>query len=282
MRIGFTDQYSEKRVQFAGQAGFDCLEIHVAPGAALDADQPGSLRRAAEKCAEAGVEIASFAVDVNHLAADPDQRAINNKYMIAAMREAAALGVRIITTNTWGNSALDLEGNLPVYTEVFSRFAEVAEEVDVVIGMENCPHLHGYPLAIGNIGYAPEAWEELFAAVPSWRIGLEFDPSHLMWLGVDYVRAVYDFGDRIHIVHAKDTEVLEAELGRKGIFGQGWWRYRMPGWGEIHWKNFMTALYEVGFDGALIIEHEDPVFEGERFEEGLRMGLRFLRQMTPV
>ncbi len=281
MDIGFTGQYSEEKVLFAAQAGFECLELYVAPGASLDADEPATFRHAAEQCAEAGVEIASFLIDVNHLAANPAARAINNQYMIKAMREAAAVGVRIITTNTWGNPDLDLQGNLPVYQEVFSHYAEVAEELDVVIGMENCPHLSTYPMKLGNIGYAPKAWEEMFAAVPSWRIGLEFDPSHLMWLGVDYVRAVYDFGDRIHIVHAKDTEVMEGELGRQGIFGSGWWRYRMPGWGEVHWKDFMTALYEVGFDGTLIIEHEDPVFEGDRFEEGLRMGLRFLRQLMP-
>lgn len=282
MRIGFTGQYSEEKVGFAARAGFDCLELYVAPGASLDADEPATLRKAANYCAEAGVEIASFFVNVNHLAPDPDQRAVNNRYMTNAMRAAAALGVTVLTTNTWGNPDLDLQGNLPVYREVFSHYAEVAEEADVVIAMENCPHLHGYPVKIGNIGYAPEAWDEMFAAVPSWRIGLEFDPSHLMWLGIDYVRAVYDFGERIHIVHAKDTEVREGELGRTGIFGSGWWRYRMPGWGEIRWKEFMTALYEVGFDGALIIEHEDPVFAGERLEEGLRMGLRFLKQLTPA
>ncbi|HEY3397921.1 MAG TPA: sugar phosphate isomerase/epimerase [Armatimonadota bacterium] len=281
MKIGFTQQYTDRYVTFAAEAGFDCLELLVAPGAALDANQPATLTAAAERCAALGVEITSFIVMANHLAPDLGERALNNEFMAKTMRQAAALGVRIVSTNTWGDPHLDLEGNLPAYTEVFSRYAEVAEEVDVVVAQENCPHLRRYPLEIGNIGYTPEAWEAMFAAVPSWRIGLEFDPSHLMWLGVDYVRAVFDFGERIHLVHAKDTEVLEVELGRVGIFGEGWWRYRMPGWGEINWKSFLSALYEIGYDGALIIEHEDPVFEGERYEEGLRMGLRYLRQMTP-
>ena len=62
------------------------------------------------------------------------------------------------------------------------------------------------------------------------------------------------------------------------MYGQGWYRYRIPGWGEIDWKSFMSALNDVGYTGPVVIEHEDSVFSGKRFNEGLVLGLRFLKQ----
>ena len=105
---------------------------------------------------------------------------------------------------------------------------------------------------------------------------MEMDPSHLAWLGIDYVKAVRDFGTRIFHVHAKDTEVDHDKLHTNGIYTPGWWRYRIPGMGDIDWDKFFTALLETGFDGGVAIEHEDPVFEGERGEEGLHRGYLYL------
>ena len=82
---------------------------------------------------------------------------------------------------------------------------------------------------------------------------------------------------RVYAVHAKDTEILEEQLGYKGIFGQGWWRYRIPGWGMIDWKLIFCALNDVGYNDSIVIEHEDPVFGEERTDEGLKLGLKFLR-----
>jgi sugar phosphate isomerase/epimerase len=80
-------------------------------------------------------------------------------------------------------------------------------------------------------------------------------------------------------VHAKDTEIMEDRLGHVGIYGNGWWRYRMPGMGEVDWDGIAQALAEIGYRGDVIIEHEDPVFEGDRFEEGLSLGIRFLHRL---
>jgi sugar phosphate isomerase/epimerase len=151
-----------------------------------------------------------------------------------------------------------------------------------VIAMENCPHSSLYPRKIGNIGFSPEMWDALFAAVPSGAIGLELDPSHLFWLGIDIPKAIRSYRDRIFAFHAKDCEIDAEGLSKYGIFGKqigaasawdtGWWRYRLPGLGQIDWKNVFGALYDIDYRGPMIIEHEDPVFGGDRSEAGLKLG----------
>ena len=149
------------------------------------------------------------------------------------------------------------------------------------IGIENCPH------ELNNLAYSPKMWEVIFQEVPSKALGLEYDPSHLVWQQIDYLKAIYDFGDRIYAFHAKDTEVMKDKLGKSGVL-QGlfegsvwksdWWRYRLPGYGEVDWKKVFVALADIGYNGDINIEHEDPVFGGDKTDEGLKRGLKYLKQ----
>ena len=109
---------------------------------------------------------------------------------------------------------------------------------------------------------------------------MEFDPSHLVVTGIDYLKALRDFGSKIVHFHAKDTEIDRETLGNCGIYGKGWWRFRIPGWGDINWQKIFSLLLDIGYDYAMVIEHEDPVFTGERNDEGLRRGLKVLRQFV--
>ena len=137
--------------------------------------------------------------------------------------------------------------------------------------IENCVmegwHPDGYP---GNLAYSPELWEWMFGL----GFYLNFDPSHLLWLGIDPVAALRPYVDRVIHAHAKDAEIVpRAERNRYGFFGRvatreqdpwdmGWWRYRIPGLGEVDFRRYVDTLYEGGFDGVLSVEHEDPVWGG--------------------
>jgi len=133
----------------------------------------------------------------------------NNQYFIDVLKLSRKLGTNIVTTNTWGDKKKTLKENRFLYKEVFTQYSKVAEDNEVKIAMENCPHLSSYPFFIGNIGYSPAIWELLFDAVPSKTISLEYDPSHLVWLGIDYLRGIYNLKERIFAVHAKDTEIIK-------------------------------------------------------------------------
>jgi sugar phosphate isomerase/epimerase len=299
MTLGFCTGWSEERLGFAAAAGFDCLELGVGPGTSLplEGSPEGQLERVRDLCALRGVEVATAFCGVPHLSPDPAERARARRDFTLALRSCRKLGATIVATNAGGDPTTRHRQQLDRYREQFGEYARVAEGEGVRIAIENCPSHGGYPVGIGNLGFGPELWEALFDAVPSKAIGLEFDPSHLVFLMIDPLRALRGAGDRVFAFHAKDTEVNRDGLARYGCFGRqlmaegeyregtwdfGWWRFRIPGWGDLDWKELFRGLVDVGFDGHVIIEHEDPVFRGERHDEGLCRARDFLRPWVPA
>ncbi|MGD0725978.1 MAG: sugar phosphate isomerase/epimerase family protein [Spirochaetia bacterium] len=303
MDVGFVTYYSPEIVEFAAKAGFDSLEVYVNRGSSLDLDRltPEELNRAMDDIRSHGLRVSTLKCSTNHLVADRAIRASNNTYFLKALKLCRAFGTAIMTTNTWGDPSISPAENLKTYKPVFSEFAKAAESEGIVIAMENCPHGSSYPYTIGSIGYSPEMWDALFEAVPSRSVGLELDPSHLFWLGIDIPKAIRAYPDRIFAFHAKDCEIDADGLYRYGILGRqfgatsvwdtGWWRARLPGLGQIDWKEVFRALFDIDYSGPMIIEHEDPVFGGDRSEvglklgprteAGLRLGLHYLRRFMP-
>jgi sugar phosphate isomerase/epimerase len=119
---------------------------------------------------------------------------------------------------------------------------------------------------------------------------LNFDPSHLLWLGIDPVVALSPYVDRVAHAQAKDIQLFPERRDRFGFFGKvfrndpwdtGWWRYRLPGLGEVNWTRIIDTLYAGGFDGTVSVEHEDPVWSGDpqQVETGLGIAYRTLRPL---
>jgi sugar phosphate isomerase/epimerase len=128
----------------------------------------------------------------------------------------------------------------------------------------------------GNIAHNPELWDAMFEAVPSAAIGLSFDPSHLVWLQIpDVAGLIRRYASRIYHVDGKDCKIIPERLARQGILGSSWWRYRLPGQGQLDWPEIVATLREVGYDGAITIEQEDPVCPGF---DGVKIAGEFLRQ----
>ena len=132
-----------------------------------------------------------------------------------------------------------------------------------------------------NLAAYPAVWDDMFEEIPSQSFGLNLDPSHLVWQMIDYERVVYDYADRIFHVHAKDMEVRRDGLYRHGVMslGMGWQIPRLPGLGEVRWDRFIAALYAIGYDSFVSIEHEDRAFEGdvELVKRGLLIARNALR-----
>jgi len=167
--IGFATEYSEERVKFARAARFNCLEVMMNPGTELDLMKikEDKIKQVTEVFEKNEIGIAIIQCSVNHLDGDFIRRRENNAYFCRAIELCQKFGTNVVSTNTWGDKDKSIKDNLPVYREVFSRYAKVAEDNNVKIAMENCPHAGGYPLKIGNIGYSPGIWKILFEEVPS-------------------------------------------------------------------------------------------------------------------
>lgn len=171
-----------------------------------------------------------------------------------------------------------------VATEYWSSLAEHAEEYDVNVGIEMHPNM---------LVYEPTGMLALREATND-RIGANFDPSHLYWQGIDITEAIRFLGnhDAIHHVHAKDTRVYESNARVKGVLDTApyteepdrSWLFRSVGYGhgEEHWKDIVSTLRMVDYDGALSIEHEDSLTSGrEGLEKAVDLLERAVFETTP-
>ena len=125
--------------------------------------------------------------------------------------------------------------------------------------------------------HAPATWRDVFGYLEGDTLGLNLDPSHLVWQMIDYERVVREFGSRIYHVHAKDMEIDRDGLYDRGVMsaGIGWQIPRLPGLGEVRWDRFIAALYKAGYDYAIVVEHEDRRFEGS--DEKIKAGFLLAR-----
>ncbi|MBI1928989.1 sugar phosphate isomerase/epimerase [Candidatus Poribacteria bacterium] len=284
MKLGFLTGYSEDIVKFAGaDPSFECLEISGPPNEWIgDTDEAHAAREKAKATLTAnGLTVASFLTGWPSIRTSKEESPAQLDRLGKVMDVCDDMGGAVLTgAGPMGyDPGVSLEDNVARYKEVYSRVAEIAEAKGVKIGFENWPGRRGPFGEGGNLAVTPEAWGLMFDAVPSKQMGLEFDPSHLLWQWIDVFAALDEFSGRINVLHAKDTEIFESRVRRSGVFRRGgWWRYRLPGFAKFDWHRLFAMLHERGFDGPVVIEHEDPVFNGERRLEGFHRCGKFLRQ----
>lgn len=279
---------------WAGDAGFEALEIAAWPPArgrefeashidvrALDARTAEQLR---ELLDGHGLGVSALAYYENNLHPDLARREEIHAHVRACIDAAALLGAPNVGTFIGRDPGASVRENLRAAERVFPALVEHAAERGVKLMIENCVmegwHPDAYP---GNLAYSPELWEWMFEL----GLYLNYDPSHLVWLGIDPVAALAPYVQRVAQAHAKDVESSAPMRDRFGFFGSvnrtdpwdaGWWRYRLPGLGQLDWRAIVATLAAGGFDGVLAVEHEDPEWEGseQRVKQGLLIAQRTL------
>ncbi len=183
-----------------------------------------------------GLEISALAYYENNLHHDTDHRAAVKEHLFHAVDAAAMLGVPSVGTFVGRDNTLSVRDNMALGDRVLPELVEYAGERGVRLIVENCVmegwHPDGYP---GNLAYSPELWHW----VTGLGFGLNWDPSHLTWIGIDPVETILPFAE--HIVHAqaKDVELFPRKRDQYGFFGKvdkgddpwdmGWWRFPRPG-----------------------------------------------------
>ncbi|HEX6895991.1 MAG TPA: sugar phosphate isomerase/epimerase, partial [Bryobacteraceae bacterium] len=149
---------------------------------------------------------------------------------------------------------------------------------------------HGVKIAIemhpGFVAYSPETLLKL-RAIAGDTIGCNYDPSHMFWQGIDPIRAIRVLGDAIFHVHAKDTQIYDANLAKTGVLDtkkytderNRAWIFRSVGYGHAFgwWKEFISTLRMYGYDHVLSIEHEDTLMSPN---EGLAKAAAFLNSIV--
>jgi len=295
LTAAFPDLTLEQVAHWAHENGFQALEIACWPSGRgerrryagvshIDVEDfdPKAVRQLLRKH---DLEISALAYYPNNLDPDDEARRIANDHLRRVIEAAQRLEVGIVGTFVGRDQHLSVDVNLEDFTRVWPPIVRFAREHDVKVAIENCPMIFSSDEWPGgrNLAYSPAIWRRMFEIVPDDNFGLNLDPSHLVWQFIDYTRAVRDFSSRIFHVHAKDMEVDREGLYEQGVMslGVGWQVPRLPGLGEVRWDRFISALYAIGYDWVVSVEHEDRKFEGslELVQRGFLIARNALRPL---
>jgi sugar phosphate isomerase/epimerase len=301
MQLGFVsailgDLSLEEVLAFAADEGFACVELMCWPPGKADRRYAGVTHLDVARFGDDdaahvrdllrihGVAISGLGYYPNPLDPDPAHRKAVGEHLVKVVRGAAKLGVGVVNTFVGRDPAKTVDANFELMGKVWPPVLAEAKAAGVKVGIEHCPMLFSDDEWPGgkNVAVSPALWRRMFDAFPDAPLGLNFDPSHLVWQFIDCARAVREFGPRLVHVHAKDERIDQARLYEVGVLGMGWHTPKLPGLGDVRWGEFFAALTDAGYPGPVCIEVEDHAYEGSLADRrrALRQSRKFLEQFV--
>jgi len=282
LQLGFVsailaDSSFEEVVDFASENKFSCVEMMCWPkGKAerryagvthIDVDNldEANITSIKETLKKKNVEISGLGYYPNPLDEDAEKSNIYFNHIKKIIEAASKLDIPVMNTFVGRDHKRNLEYNLDRFKETWPDIVEHAEKLDVKIGIENCPMLFTDDEWPGgkNLASTPAIWDRMFEVIPSDHFGLNYDPSHLIWMQMDEIQPIYDYAERLHHIHLKDVKVHKDKLNRVGIMANPleYHSPKLPGLGDVRWGDFFSALTSVGYRGPVCIEVEDRSYE---------------------
>jgi sugar phosphate isomerase/epimerase len=299
----FSDQPLEKALEYIENAGLDAIELgagnypgtaHCDPDVLLNDD--GELDRFKKLIADHGLMISALSCHGNPLHPNKELARQNHEAQRKAILLAERLGVDVVNTFSGcpGGSDSDKYPNW-VTCPWPPHFLEIVEwqwEKKVIPYWKeenDFAREHGIKIALemhpGFVVYNTETLLKLREAAGE-QIGANFDPSHLFWQGIDPIASIRKLGKAIFHIHAKDTKICPYNTPVNGVLDTKHygdeinrsWIFRTIGYGHDYsfWKDFVSNLRMVGYDGVLSIEHEDSLMSAN---EGLMKAVAMLKQV---
>lgn len=264
-------------VSFASENDFKCVEVMCWPKGKEDkrryagithidldtlADQMSYIQNL---LSHKNIYISGLGYYPNPLDSDDKNAQVYIAHIKKLIHSAKNLGIPVINTFIGRDPQRNINYNLGRFKEVWSDIIKVAEEADINVGIENCPMLFTQDEWPGgkNLAISPAIWDKMFDMLPSENLGLNYDPSHLVWMQMNEVQPIYDYSDKLFHIHLKDVKVHRDKLDRVGILAYPleYHSPKIPGLGDVRWRDFFSALTAVGYKGPVCIEVEDKAFE---------------------
>jgi sugar phosphate isomerase/epimerase len=301
MKLGFVSAILpelgfEELIDYASGLGYKCVEVCCWPVGKAERRYAGVTHIDVDKLDKAkaakinaylkmkGIEISGLGYYPNPL--DPDKKKSN--FFVAHIKKvidaAAMLGVYKMNTFIGRDKTRTVNENFVEFKKVWKPVIGYAESKKVKIGIENCPMIFTNDEWPGgnNLATTPAIWRRMFTEIKSDYFGLNYDPSHLCWQQMDYVKPIYEFREKIFHVHLKDAKVHRDRLDDVGIMATPleFHTPKLPGLGDINWSAFISALNDINYKGAVCVEVEDKTFEGsvEERKYSLELSKRYLEQ----
>ncbi|MFN8240756.1 MAG: sugar phosphate isomerase/epimerase family protein [Bacteroidales bacterium] len=299
MKLGFVSAILpeltlDELTDFAAEKGYKSIEVccwpvgkaerryagvtHIDAGT-LDKKKAGEIKKNMKK---AGVEISALGYYPNPLDPDPAKRKYFAEHLKKLIDASVILDVNAINTFIGRDRNKTIDENFVQFRKTWEPLISYAEKRKVKVGIENCPMIFTYDEWPGgnNLATSPAIWRRMFSEIDSEFFGLNYDPSHLLWMQMDYVKPLHEFRNRIFHVHLKDAKVYREKLDDVGIMAPSleFHSPKLPGLGDINWSSFISALYDIRYQGHACVEVEDKAFEGSVSDRkyALELSRRFL------
>jgi sugar phosphate isomerase/epimerase len=303
MQLGFVtailpDLSFEQVVDFASATGYACIEVMCWPQGKAERRYAGithidcaaltasEAERLVNYAADRKVGISGLGYYPNALSPVPDEAQVAVEQIHRVIDAAARMGVGVMNTFIGRDWKLSVDENWPRMVETWRPILEHARTAGVKIGIENCPMLFTRDEWPGgkNLMTTPVIWRRMFKEFEGSSLGLNFDPSHFVWQGMDYLTAIREFAPRFWHCHAKDARLDREKLNQVGIMAHTleFHTPKLPGLGDVNWGQFFSTLADAGYTGAVCVEVEDRAYEGSLAarQASLVQSFRYLRQFV--
>ncbi len=270
----------KEMIDTVSEIGYECVEVACWPKGKGERRYAGTSHIDTENLDKAAadeilsyasahnVKISSLAYYPNTLDPDLEKRKGNIAHLHSLIDASALLGVGMVSTFIGRDQSKTVGENLKIVKEVWPEILDHAKEKGVKIAIENCPMLFGPDEWPGgkNLFYSPDIWREVFDVLPYDNLGINFDPSHFVWQQLDYIKALYDFKEKMFHIHFKDIKLKKDKLGEAGVLAYplSYMTPKLPGLGDVDWGAFISALTDIGYNGYAVAEIEDKAYEGSR------------------
>ena len=285
MKLGFVsailDGWTfEEMIDVAHDMGYTCVEVACWPCGKAERRYAGVSHIDVDNltdekaeyilnyCKQRGVEISSLAFYPNTMDEDLDKRAANIAHLKKVILASEKLGVGMVTTFVGRATHKTVEENLELFREIWPPIIAFAEEHHVKVAIENCPMWFDETNWPGgqNLFTSPAIWRKCFEIIPSPNFGINYDPSHFVWQQLDYIKAIYEFRDKMFHIHFKDIKLKKDKLSEAGVLAYplDYMVPKLPGLGDVDWGAFISALTDIGYSGYTAAEIEDKAFETGR------------------
>ena len=290
------DSSFEEVIDFASVNQFKCVEMMCWPKGKAERRYAGvthidvknldseTIQYIQSYAKAKGVYISGLGYYPNPLDPIIEQAQFYIQHIKEVILAAAQLNIPIVNTFIGRDPAKSIDYNLGRFKETWPEIIQLAEQHNIKVAIENCPMLFTQDEWPGgkNLAISPKVWDEMFTAIPSENFGLNYDPSHLVWMQMDEVQPIYDYAERLHHIHLKDVKVYKDKLNRVGVLAHPleFHSPKIPGLGDVRWRDFFSALTSVGYRGPVCIEVEDKAFEKSELdiESAILTSRNFLRQ----
>ena len=285
---------------FAQKEQFACVEVMCWPSEnadtrryagvshiSVDALSHDELLALKDKLANQPVKISALGYYPNPMDPDEKQASFYRNHIKKIIKAASALGIGNVNTFVGRDFTKNIDYNISKFKEVWPEIIDLADSLNIKIGIENCPMFFSDDEWPGgkNLATTPKIWDQLFSIIPSSNFGLNYDPSHMVWQMMDYLYPIYAYKEKLHHIHLKDVKVYPDKLNQVGILANPleYHSPKIPGLGDIHWGSFISALNDVRYRGPIVIEVEDKAYEGsdEDIVKAIRSARNHLNQFLP-